>query len=300
MSSSEQSDGADTAPFTPAIGPFKIDAAAISDVGNRRPQNEDRYFVGVLRQGLERAYTNLDHAESLLQIGRRSSWVLAVADGVAGSGAGGTAASVALEALIQRLAGSIGFPGKDADAEEELLERLERAVQSAHERVLARGGATTMTLVLLLWPRAYVLHVGDSRGYHLSNAGRLSQFTRDQTVGNVLVDEGLMEEDQVSSLVHARALVSTMGGQVSLSLGLIDLEPGDTMLLCTDGLTRHVSDAMIARILGEASNAAVACRALVDEALAAGGRDNITVVVARADIGRSAAPPASDPEATIT
>lgn len=278
-------DGPDTAPFTPALGPLRIDAAAISDVGRKRSQNEDRYFVGVLRQGLERAYTNLDHAESLLQIGRRSSWVLAVADGVAGSGAGGAAASVALEALIQRLAGSIGFPGDDADAEEELLERLERAVQAAHERVLARGGATTLTLVLLLWPRAYVLHVGDSRGYHLSSSGRLRQFTRDQTVGNVLVDEGLLPEDQASALVHARALASAMGGQVSLSLGLIDLEPGDTLLLCTDGLTRHVSDQRLIELLREGPSAATACRALVDEALAAGGRDNVTAVVARAALG---------------
>jgi protein phosphatase len=265
-----------------------IDAAAASEVGRIRAQNEDRYFVGALRQGIERGYTNLDHAESLLQIGRRVSWVLAVADGVAGSGAGGTAASVGLEALILSLAGSVGFPGSDTEAEHELLERLERAVQTAHERVLARGGATTLTLVLLLWPRAYVLHVGDSRGYHLSRDRRLRQFTRDQTMGNVLVDEGLLPEEQASSLVHARALVSAMGGQISLALGQLDLEPGDTLLLCTDGLTRHVSDPMLARLLEEAPNAAAACRRLVDEALAAGGRDNVTVVVARAVVGAGA------------
>jgi protein phosphatase len=278
-------DGPDTAPAAPAPGPLRIDAAAASDVGHKRSQNEDRYFVGVLRQGLERAYTNLDHAESLLQIARRASWVLAVADGVAGSGSGGAAASVALEALIQRLAGSVGFPGDDADAEEELLERLERAVQAAHQRVLARGGATTLTLVLLLWPRAYVLHVGDSRGYHLSADGRLRRFTRDQTVGNVLVEEGLLPEEQASALVHAKALVSAMGGQVSLSLGLIDLEPGDVLLLCTDGLTRHVADEKLVELLRAAPDAGAACSALVEEALAAGGRDNVTVVVARAALG---------------
>ncbi len=276
------SDGPPTAPFKPQLAPLRIDAAAVSDIGHRRSQNEDRFFVGALRQGLERGYTNLDHAESLLQIGRRLSWVLAVADGVAGSGGGGAAASTALEALIERLAGSIGFPGTDTEAEHELLERLERAVQSAHERVLARGGASTLTLALLLWPRAYVLHVGDSRGYHMNRAGRLRQFTRDQTMGNVLVDEGLLPEEQASSLVHSRALASAMGAQISLALGLLDLEPGDTLLLCTDGLTRHVSDTMIASVLSEARTAAGACRALVDEALSAGGRDNVTVVVARA------------------
>jgi protein phosphatase len=64
-------------------------------------------------------------------------------------------------------------------------------------------------------------------------------------------------------------------------VGLVDLQPGDSLLLCTDGLTRHVSDEKIAELLGRPTNAAAACRELVDEALAGGGHDNITVVLAR-------------------
>jgi protein phosphatase len=177
------------------------------------------------------------------------------------------------------------------DREQEFLDRLEAAVQQAHEGILrelgsgGHGPATTLTMVMLVTPRAYVVHVGDSRAYYL-HAGRLRQITRDQTTGQYMVDLGAWTEAQAARAGAAANLTSSVGGsELVPSVGLVDLEPGDVLLLCTDGLTKHVPDDRIAAVLGEAGSGAgsaeAACRQLVAEALDGGGSDNVTVIVAR-------------------
>jgi protein phosphatase len=112
--------------------------------------------------------------------------------------------------------------------------------------------------------------------------GRLRQFTRDQTVAEFMVDAGRITEEQARESKLANVLTSAIGGdQAAPSVGLVDFEAGDVLLLCTDGLTRHVSDERIREILESADDAESGCNRLVDEALAGGGRDNITVVVVR-------------------
>jgi protein phosphatase len=97
-----------------------------------------------------------------------------------------------------------------------------------------------------------------------------------------MVDAGAWTEEQARKAPTAGALISALGGDdLTVAVGLVDLQPGDVLLLCTDGLTRHVPDVRIAEILGRAADSASACRDLVDDALAGGGSDNITVVVAR-------------------
>ncbi len=144
-----------------------------------------------------------------------------------------------------------------------------------------QGPATTLTLAMLLWPRAYIVHVGDSRAFYLRK-GRLRQLTRDQTTGEYMMSSGAWTEEQARKAPIGGALVSALGGgEMTPAVGLVDLQPGDTLLLCTDGLTRHVSDERITELLGRPTDAGTACRELVDEALAGGGHDNITVVAAR-------------------
>jgi protein phosphatase len=137
-------------------------------------------------------------------------------------------------------------------------------------------------MAMLIWPRAYIVHVGDSRAFYLRK-GRLRQLTRDQTTGEYLVDAGAWTEEQARSAPLASALASALGSEeLTPVIGLVDLQPGDTLMLCTDGLTRHVPDERIVELLSGAASAEAACRALVDAALAEGGTDNITTVIARA------------------
>ncbi len=120
-----------------------------------------------------------------------------------------------------------------------------------------RPSRTGPRLMVVLWPRAYIVHVGDSRAFYLRK-GLLRQLTRDQTTGEYMVDAGAWTEEQARQAPMAGALVSALGAdELTPAVGLVDLQPGDVLLLCTDGLTR------------------------VDAALAGGGSDNVTVVVAR-------------------
>jgi protein phosphatase len=101
-----------------------------------------------------------------------------------------------------------------------------------------------------------------------------------------MVSSGAWSEEQARAAPIGGTLVSAVGGdEMTPAVGLVDLLPGDTLLLCSDGLTRHVPDERIAELLGRPTDAETACRELVDEALAGGGRDNITVITARMQVG---------------
>jgi len=133
----------------------------------------------------------------------------------------------------------------------------------------------------LVWPRAYHIQVGDSRAY-VRRGGRLQRLTRDQTLGEYMVSLGAWTDEQAAKAPAAANLSSAIGGSELLpAVGLIDLIPGDTLLLCTDGLTKHVSDEQIESTLARADSAVSTCTKLVEDALAGGGTDNVTVLVVR-------------------
>jgi protein phosphatase len=180
------------------------------------------------------------------------------------------------------------FNELDTERENEFLGQLEQGVHEAHQRVSGefgnkrqQGPATTLTMVMLVWPRAYIVHAGDSRAYYLRK-GRLLQLTQDQTMGEFMVGAGAWTETQAQRAPASGSLISAVGGpEMTPAVGLVDLQPGDILLLCTDGLSKHVPSAKMAELLAAAPDAATACRTLVDAALADGGSDNVTVVVAR-------------------
>jgi protein phosphatase len=172
--------------------------------------------------------------------------------------------------------------------EHAFLDPLNKAVQRAHEKLrstfgLPQGGpATTLTIALVVWPQAFVVHVGDSRAYH-AHEGVLKRLTRDQTMGAYLMDEYKMTEKQVEQQGFNNVLSSAVGAQdMTPAVSAISLEPGDSLVLCTDGLTKYVTERQIADVLQREPNAEAGCRELVELALAAGGKDNVTVVVANA------------------
>jgi protein phosphatase len=266
----------------------KIDTCGVTHPGNVRPKNEDQFFVASLQKSLNLLHTSLDEVAAFDEVQRSKAFLFVVADGVSTTGGGQIASGTAVQSLVTYISRTMGcFYGYDVDSEFDFIEQLEGAVQHAHESVLAefsskgKGPATTLTIATMIWPRVYYIHVGDSRAYYLRN-GRLKQITRDQTMGEMMIDQGVMTEEQVSRSSLTNMLASAVGGDLKPAVGLIDLEWGDTLLLCTDGLTRHVPDEEITRILEDADSADSACKELLDAALEGGGRDNITVVVGRA------------------
>lgn len=268
---------------------LSFDVFGISDVGKKRSQNEDHFLVASLGKTMALRFTNLENVRALEDLRAAEAHFLVVADGVGGVSGGRLASGTAVDALTQYIGHAMDcYYNFDVDLEQDFIDALEGAVRKAHERVVAeyashggQGPATTLTMVTLIWPRAYVIHVGDSRGYFL-RGGRLKQFTRDQTMGEALVDAGALTEEQARQGGLDQVLASAIGGsEMAPSIGLLDLRLEDWLLLCTDGITKHVADADIARILERSASAKAAGTALLQAALDGGGSDNITVIVSR-------------------
>ena len=282
-------------PRPPASAPdagsrVRIDAFGLSDVGKMRKENEDQFLVASLHKSMQVHHTSLDVFTAIADSQQAGAYLLVVADGVGGLGGGRSASSAAVQALASHIASAVRvYFNRDTDVEDAFLAELERGVDLSHQRIreqlgqsASRGPATTLTVVVVAWPRTYFVHVGDSRAYLFRN-GALRQLTRDQTVAEELVDQGVMTEEQATRSGLKNVLTSALGGsEIKPSLGLVDLARGDALLLCTDGLTKHVTDQTITAELGRGEGAEATCRRLVDDALAGGGSDNVSVIVARA------------------
>jgi protein phosphatase len=219
---------------------------------------------------------------------RLASMVM-VADGVGGAAKGETASRVALTGIARYVTRSLRCYYR-SDEEEDFSEALRHGALECHEdlRRLAeesldqRGMATTLTLYLGVWPRAYLLQVGDSRCYLLRD-GELTQITRDQTMAQEMVDLGIMKPDQVAGTRLEHTLTSSIGGSHSQpTVTRFDMNWGHVLLLCSDGLTRHVSDDRIRDVLRSMTSAQQACETLLQDALDGGGTDNITIAIGRA------------------
>lgn len=220
----------------------------------------------------------------------RLAFLAMVADGV-GSGRGGeTASRSAVEAVTRYVGEAIHtYYTADASDEAEFTASLSEAALRVHEDLVRLAAvtpgveklATTLTLFIGLWPRGYLVQVGDSR-YYLFNKGSLRQISRDQTVGQELVDSGAVAQGHPAHVKWARTLSSAIGGSESKPVVTSFESDWDNVhLMCSDGLTRHVSDERIRERLAGMTSARQACEALLQDALDGGGKDNITMIVAR-------------------
>jgi protein phosphatase len=274
--------------MTSVAAPVTIDAFGLTDKGKVRPANEDHFVVADIRRSVEMMHGSLPAQVLINSIGSTTAYLFAVADGVGGGPDGDLASERTAAAVLSYVSGTaMCFNGFDVDREHELLASLENTVQKVHQELVSevppnvKAPATTLTLVLLLWPRAYLIHVGDSRAY-VRRRGRVQALTRDQTFGEYMVSVGAWSEDQATKFRTAETLASAIGGsEMTPTVGLIDLEPGDSLLLCTDGLTKHVAESRIEEVLAQAVDSKTMAETLVSDALNDGGTDNVSVIVAR-------------------
>jgi protein phosphatase len=268
----------------------RLDAFGLTDQGKVRKVNQDNFLIVDVRKSVEILNSSLSSDTLAKRFGRAGAELFVVADGVGGSIHGEVASEAAVSALLTYVSQAIGcFNEVSVDSEHALFEKLESTVRGVHEQLhkehagdFGNGPATTLTMVLLMWPRAYLVHVGDSRAY-VRRKGRVQQLTRDQTFGEYMVSMGAWTEEQAKQSRPGAALASAVGGpEMTPIVGLVDLEPGDSLMLCTDGLTKHVKNDRIAQVLSSSGTAEATARQFVNEALDAGGSDNIAVIVVRA------------------
>jgi protein phosphatase len=269
----------------------EIDVHGLTHPGKVRADNQDHFLICALRKQMVVQLTSLPDADRLMAEGERLAFLAMVADGVGGGAKGGEASKVALEAITQYVTRSMRsyYAAASAD-DQEFYDALKEGAAQSHAELLRRGEenadyrgmATTLTLFLGVWPRAYLLQVGDSRCYLLRN-GELTQITRDQTMAQELVDAGVVPAELVAGTRLAHTLSSSIGGrQTDPQVTRLDSTWGQVLLLCSDGLTRHVSDDRIRDVLRSMTSAKQACEVLLQAALDDGGSDNITIVVGRA------------------
>jgi protein phosphatase len=256
-------------------------------VGKVREGNEDHFVIASLQRSLEVRQTNLEQRELLDPLCGPKAYLFAVADGVGGQAGGKLASGITIQTIVEYLSETVGsYHAVPAGQEQAFLDPLGHAVQRAQEKLLSTfgllqgGPSTTLTIALLVWPKAFLVHVGDSRAYQWRE-GRLKRLTRDQTMGAYLIDEYEMSEQQVEEGGYNNVLASAVGSpEMTPAVSELTLERGDVLLLCTDGLTKHVPEERIAEVLGRNYSVEASCRELIELALEDGGLDNITVVVA--------------------
>ena len=213
-----------------------------------------------------------------------------VADGVGGVQKGEVASRVAVEELSQYITESVRCYYTADTGDSDFTRALEAGAMKSHQAVVergasdsdARGMATTLTLFIGVWPWCYLLQVGDSRYYQYRD-GNLIQISRDQTMAQELLDSGVFAAAVAADSPLSNVLSSSIGGpQTAPVVKRLPNSWSTTHLLCSDGLTKHVSDERIAERLAAMKSAQQVCEDLLQDALDGGGTDNITVTVGRA------------------
>jgi serine/threonine protein phosphatase PrpC len=239
---------------------MRLSSFARTDVGLARSSNEDSHL--------------------------RGRTVFAVADGLGGHRGGEVASAMAVEPLA-------AMDGRDFADADQAAEALTGAIRAANQAILRRGRAdpelwgmgTTVTAAAVAAGRVLQLaHVGDSRAYLLRAAAPLRQLTTDHTVVAEAVERGLLTRQQAAVHPQRGVVTRAVGLDPDVPVDLpepLELEPGDQVLLCSDGLTEVVGDDQIAGVLAEQADGDDACGTLIAAANQAGGPDNVTVVLLR-------------------
>jgi protein phosphatase len=266
-----------------------IEIAALTHAGHVRLNNEDQYGVIRRTRSGKVLASSLPDADGLAG-DQQNAWLLAVADGLGGHASGEVASGTAIRTILRFASGLSTWIMRPADGQlrEDVAERVElyaRAIQKEMKDQAARdpglaGMATTVTAAYIFGSTGIVVNVGDSRSY-LLRQNDIQQITRDHTLAQHMRDSGATH-DQTRG--YSNLLTRTFSAEdkrVDVDLFHLAFQPGDCVLLCSDGLTDMLSDDAIQLITETAPSLKVACERLVLAALNNGGRDNITVVLAR-------------------
>jgi protein phosphatase len=266
-----------------------VDLGAATHQGLVRENNEDSYLVARADRSLQTLLTNLPAGE-IPEWAAERSYGLVVADGMGGEAAGEVASQLALRAVVEHVLATADWIMRDAathsaEIEYRMAERFAAADEAVKEEASHNprlvGMGTTMTMAVSNGADLFLGHVGDSRAY-LLRGGQLQVLTRDHSFAQAMADAGTISQQDVKTHRMRNVLLRNLGGRAARAdLAHLPLASGDQLLLCTDGLTDLVAAGAIREILQAATSAQAACDELVKAALAAGGKDNVTVLVAR-------------------
>jgi PPM family protein phosphatase len=276
--------------------PLVARSFGLTDRGREREANEDQFLIAVLSRALCVQKSSIEEAP--VQYAQARGQLFLVADGVGGAVAGGQASALAVGAIESFLLNAIqwllSLAGPDGNEDAEgaaVLEELKEALRDADARVCdaarehpeLRGMGTTLTMAYGYGRDLFIAHVGDSRCYLLRGKD-FHQLTQDHTLVQELVQGGVIPPASAAHHNLRHVITNVVGGGkpgVRTEVHKLALQAEDVVLLCTDGLTEMLSDQDIATVLLVETDPRAACELLVELANQRGGRDNVTVIVAR-------------------
>ena len=254
-----------------------------TDVGRMREHNEDAFVVADLTRG----NATLQPEVRTHTIGDRGTLFM-VADGMGGAAAGEIASAMAIEAVLREVTSALA--SAEAPTDDQFATAIKRATSAANAEIHMfavehpefRGMGTTATVAGVLGDIVYLAQVGDSRAY-LVRDGVAQQITKDQSLMQKLIEAGELTEEEAEQSERRNIILQALGPEAAIKIDLThqQLREGDTLVLCSDGLSGQVKTDEIARIVTEERDLTAACKRLIDRANDAGGPDNITVIVAR-------------------
>lgn len=262
-------------------------AAGATHGGRVRATNQDQFVIATLTGALHIEQSSFPQAQ--IRYGGPAGHLFAVADGMGGHGGGEQASVLAMGAVESFLLGALGFMGRASEEEASVIGELKDVLQYANTVVTAKGHTrpelarmgTTLTVGYTLGDKLYLAHAGDSRCY-LYRGSTLSQLTRDHTLVNEMVAAGIITTNDAQRHHLRHMITNAVGGgmeRVMPEVRKVDLQTGDVLLFCTDGLTEVVEPMVIDWILSNERDPEKACEDLVSAALEAGGPDNVTALV---------------------
>ena len=272
-------------PDSASQGPVIVHVFGRTDVGRIREHNEDAFVVADLTRG----NATLQPEVRTHAVGDRGTLFM-VADGMGGAAAGEIASAMAIEVVLREL--SERFADVDAPDRETYATALKAATAAANTHIHSfalehpefRGMGTTATIAGVLGDTLYLAQVGDSRAY-LVRDGIARQITKDQSLMQKLIEAGEITEEEAEQSERRNIILQALGPEANIKVDLTfqKVRKGDTLVLCSDGLSGQVRIDEIARVVTEEPDLMAVCKRLIDRANENGGPDNITVIAARFD-----------------
>jgi len=270
----------------------QFDCYGLTDPGRVRGINGDQFLIADLHKTILIHGTSIDSTEHEPILGDTQGRLLMVADGGGGWTAERQASELVVQTIIRYMVNMMPWLYRlDVQHEDDFTEDLKLALERSQGRLeamaeaadLSREIGTTLTMAYTTWPRMYIVHIGDGRGY-LLRQGILEQITTDQTLVQQFVEGGVLKPEAISESQFSQMIwhaIGSEGNHIQPAVYKVGLQPGDTLLLCTDGLPKHVTDDELRICLEAQESAQQTCQKLIDLANAGGGTDNITAIVGR-------------------
>lgn len=275
---------------------LQVDSYGLTDPGRVRPNNEDQFLIARLTKAMQVLHTSLP--QERVHYGKDQGHLFVVADGMGGHAAGEKASALVIDSIEHFVLNTCKWffqlQGREGD---KVLAEFQTALRQADVRVLAEaaqhreltGMGSTLTMAYSLDNDLFVAHVGDSRCY-LYREGVLHRLTQDHTMVQEMVRHGYLEPEEAAHHRLRHVITNALGGNspgIEVEVHKVKIEPGDRVLLCTDGLTEMVRDEEIAENLASHLSLRETCARLIAQANEHGGKDNTTVILAEFEPARN-------------